>query len=74
VRDQLWIYLGVQGFFSGGPLGAATAIATGPRVSLWAVVPVNLLVGDLGEAGGSSAEREIKFLNHRFALEGDAHA
>src|SRR5260370_1161065 len=31
------IYLGVRGFFSGGPLGAATAIATGPRPSLWAV-------------------------------------
>ena len=31
------IYLGVRGFFSGGPLGAASAIATGPRLSLWAV-------------------------------------
>src|SRR5260370_40842657 len=33
------IYLGVRGFFSGGPLGTATAIATGPRLSLWAVYP-----------------------------------
>ena len=31
------VYLGVHGFFSGGPLGAATAIATGPQLSLWAV-------------------------------------